>query len=708
MRILFLTHAYPNYVPDLLLHGLRKLIGPDVVDFPRKDCLYHGVLGLGVCPQDQLCPGWFPKDNGMIDRQEVWRKAHRGHFHLIVCDVRALASVAPQLNGYTGPLAVIDGEDTPQTLPPGNYVVFRRETDGADFSIPLPMALPEEVLKWITHYDFLPKKFSIGFLGSTHDGERKRCVEQLARWYPDALFQATGIPSKENPAPSGRMSRDTYYRTLQQCRFVLTLPGAGLDTFRFWENTACNSVHASARMPLFIPNDFLEGRHLIRFDDLNELRSKIDDILNNPGLEKMMKDQAREHLTRHHLTTRRAVYFLDKTTRFFGRFPHHVTTGSISSKSADEGNSTANPSPDSSTATRQTVYLGLVKGDNYGWGVCSRYLIETLSRDIDVHVLHEEDGSARCANLDGKLFQGLANHEFTPLFPAASGVLNYGYTFFENELTRNSIENAKRFDIVLGGSSWCRDRMMEKGIQHCDVLIQGIDSRLFYPVQGTTPDDRFVIFSGGKFELRKGQDLVLRAVKILQEKYSDIWLVNCWYNLWPASTRLMAFSRHIQFKYRENESWRECMQRTYAMNGLDADRIITHELVPHEQQRNLFAGSDIGVFPNRCEGGTNLVMMEYMACAKPVIASNTSGHRDILTENNALCLNTLSDFNVNNINGKLIARWQEASLDELIERIEYAYHHRNEIKALGQRAGEDLKQFTWEHTARQLRQVMRV
>ena len=45
MRILFICHPYPNYVPDLLLHGLRKIIGDDVVDFPRKDILYDGILG---------------------------------------------------------------------------------------------------------------------------------------------------------------------------------------------------------------------------------------------------------------------------------------------------------------------------------------------------------------------------------------------------------------------------------------------------------------------------------------------------------------------------------------------------------------------------------------------------------------------------------------------------------------------------------------
>ena len=55
MKILFLTHYYPNYVSDLLLHGLRKLMGPDAVDFPCKSCLFEGVLGTGVCPDNQRC-----------------------------------------------------------------------------------------------------------------------------------------------------------------------------------------------------------------------------------------------------------------------------------------------------------------------------------------------------------------------------------------------------------------------------------------------------------------------------------------------------------------------------------------------------------------------------------------------------------------------------------------------------------------------------
>ena len=207
----------------------------------------------------------------------------------------------------------------------------------------------------------------------------------------------------------------------------------------------------------------------------------------------------------------------------------------------------------------------------------------------------------------------------------------------------------------------------------------------------------------GQIRIAQRADLVLAALKILQSKYDDIWLVNCWYNLWPASTQLMRYSRHIQFDFREGESWRDMMRRTYLENGLDADRIITQELVPHEAQRALFAETDIGVFPNRCEGGTNLVMMEYMACAKPVIATNASGHTDILTEQNALRLNTLSNFNVNDASGRLIGRWQEPSVDELVAHIEFAYLHRDAIAEIGRTAGEDLKHWTWDKTAERLR-----
>jgi glycosyltransferase involved in cell wall biosynthesis len=362
-----------------------------------------------------------------------------------------------------------------------------------------------------------------------------------------------------------------------------------------------------------------------------------------------------------------------------------------------------NPEPDK--PVEQALYLGLMAGKNYGWGVCSSYLIKELSRRRNIHVLNEDDGSATNRELDGKLFQGLTSVDFFGMFEEARGKENYGYTFFENELTANSVENAKKYDLVMGGSSWCRDRMLEKGIDNCGVLIQGIDPGYFYPIVEEKDLDDFVIFSGGKFELRKGQDILLKAVKILQERYNNIFLVNCWYNIWPESMQLMDYSRHIKYEYKEGP-WPEVMNHVYEINGLDQSRIKTYELVSNAIQRELFKNTDIGVFPNRCEGGTNLVLMEYMACAKPVIVSNTSGHKDVVTEENALMLNDLSDINLVDAEGNLVGRWQEPSLDELVASIEHAYHHGDEIKRIGKNAGEDMKNYTWDHSARQLLNVL--
>jgi hypothetical protein len=177
MRILFITHPYPNYMPDLLLHGLRKLLGTDVVDFPKKDCLYQGVLGLGVCSEDQLCPGWFPRDDGRIDREEIVEKVSRGYFDLIICDGRAAPFFSSIISVLPPRMVMLDGEDRPGYISPNRYPICRRETDGSDFSIPLPMALPEEIFQWISSYDAVPKEYSIGFLGCASHGRRLDLIE---------------------------------------------------------------------------------------------------------------------------------------------------------------------------------------------------------------------------------------------------------------------------------------------------------------------------------------------------------------------------------------------------------------------------------------------------------------------------------------------------------------------------------------------------
>ena len=49
---------------------------------------------------------------------------------------------------------------------------------------------------------------------------------------------------------------------------------------------------------------------------------------------------------------------------------------------------------------------------------------------------------------------------------------------------------------------------------------------------------------------------------------------------------------------------------------------------------------DVAVFPNRCEGGTNLVAMEALASGLTCILSKNTGHLDLIRADNCLPLAT--------------------------------------------------------------------
>jgi glycosyltransferase involved in cell wall biosynthesis len=120
---------------------------------------------------------------------------------------------------------------------------------------------------------------------------------------------------------------------------------------------------------------------------------------------------------------------------------------------------------------------------------------------------------------------------------------------------------------------------------------------------------------------------------------------------------LMYNSPYIKFE-RFGDTWIDQINHVLSINDVDISKVATYEIIPNTQLRDLYALTDIGVFPNRCEGGTNLVLMEYMACGRPVIASYTSGHTDILTDENSFPLKLTKPFRLYDNNNNLWADWK--------------------------------------------------
>ncbi len=352
---------------------------------------------------------------------------------------------------------------------------------------------------------------------------------------------------------------------------------------------------------------------------------------------------------------------------------------------------------------RDTLFLALSNSQNTGWGVCARNLRREFERSMSVVDLVASPPVGGATTVPGPLLTAIGDRNLAPV-AGYRGSPTFGYTFVENTLGDQAKENSRIYEKIFCGSTWCRDRLDEAGIHNVEVLIQGVDTTLFRPTAPRPDDGMFIIFSGGKFEYRKGQDLVLKAVRILQEKYNDIVLINAWRNVWPETMKLMKVSPHINFELQE-DTWTGQMEHLYRLNGIDGRRVLTLDLMAHESLPQLYGRTDLAIFPNRCEGGTNLVMMEYMACGRPVIATNFSGHQDIVNDNNALLLNHLTPsrlFQAEN----MIADWREPSIDEIVAHVEYAYHHRDVLRELGLRGALSMQQFTWSNAAETAGTVM--
>jgi glycosyltransferase involved in cell wall biosynthesis len=151
----------------------------------------------------------------------------------------------------------------------------------------------------------------------------------------------------------------------------------------------------------------------------------------------------------------------------------------------------------------------------------------------------------------------------------------------------------------------------------------------------------------------------------------------------------------------DDESLPQSLQRWLGEAGVDLNRVELLPYVPHDELSTIYGNTDVGLFPNRCEGGTNLVMMEYMACGRPVVATDYGGHADVVTDANSV---RLRHWRLQPIfrDGEAIAFWSEPDIEEVVEGLERVYNDRKLRVRLGQQAARELSAWTWTRMAQDL------
>jgi glycosyltransferase involved in cell wall biosynthesis len=277
------------------------------------------------------------------------------------------------------------------------------------------------------------------------------------------------------------------------------------------------------------------------------------------------------------------------------------------------------------------------------------------------------------------------------------GTPSIGVAFVEDSVISHSTqEAAKPLKAMVAASSWNADLFGAVGLANIRTVLQGVDTTLFRPLQprGTLLPGKFKIFSGGKLEFRKGQDLALAAFHAFATRHDDATLVTAWHSPWPKVAASFAGISQGAPQMRSDgaldlPTWIEKF-------GIDPMRIADAGPLPNRLMPELLREMDAALFPNRAEGGTNLVAMEAIAAGVPTILSANTGHLDIIALGGSWPLERQKLVS-HAIGMGGTAGWGESDVEEMVENLEAIYTKRAEGKARAVAGAAAMKTLSWKN-----------
>lgn len=357
------------------------------------------------------------------------------------------------------------------------------------------------------------------------------------------------------------------------------------------------------------------------------------------------------------------------------------------------------------------IVLSLPFDANFGWTEGWSHLSAEMQKLGSITEVGGPCGQADGVpvEFDDPVLTLLQGYNCLPLRPNAwSKKYHVGYGFPEESLLikRYALNARRYFDYIVGGSTWCADNLRDAfDFPPVKAVIQGVDSDRFAPDPAWQPDpDKFVIYSGGKLELRKGQDVVLQAVGVMMQRHEDVHLLYDWHNPWAFSKNTLLATPFF------SDIPDLSLARAFAKAGVDPGRVCGNnaKLATLDEMRTHYQQCDIGLFPNRAEAGTNMVLMQLMACGKPAIATYAHGHKDVLIPEDGLNLTHATPFLLAEQTDTGViqkAMWFEPNLDEVVEKLDWAYEHRGALPIIGAVNRQRMQEFTWARCAREFTKI---
>lgn len=251
-------------------------------------------------------------------------------------------------------------------------------------------------------------------------------------------------------------------------------------------------------------------------------------------------------------------------------------------------------------------------------------------------------------------------------------------------------------DQVWTPSEWGKEVFINSGVneEKVKVVPGGVDTNIFNPYRKgfdqieKMSEDKFKFFMCGKFERRKGYDILLKAFSEEFDKDEDV-------ELYLNGSAMKIFDNNFNiYKNLWNMRLPENRARINVIEGGIPD---------YRQMGRLYNSFDCFVKPTRGEGW-NLPLIESMACGVPAIVTNWSAHTDYANNKNAYML---EDFEIvkpdlsDQVGGNFLqfGEWAEPSVDELKKTMRHVFENQDEAKKKGEKAAKDMENWTWDNSA---------
>ena len=280
---------------------------------------------------------------------------------------------------------------------------------------------------------------------------------------------------------------------------------------------------------------------------------------------------------------------------------------------------------------------------------------------------------------------------------------NLAIIFFEDTFFPPiSKKIAGRFNLILGGSTWNTKMLRRNGITNVATLIQGVDLQLFRKIRPKgTSQTPFFIFSGGKIEYRKGQDIMVGAFRKFRERHKEAVLITAWHNHWPKSIEGIDHKGHVTGMPSVGDDGQLDITSWLEKNGIPKSATYNLGVTPNSLMPAVYGQADVAVFTNRCEGGTNMAAMECMACGVPTILSKNTGHLDLIDESHCYPLSAQGSVEIVPPY-KGTEEWGESDVDEVVDLLERVYCDRKEAELKTEAATRFMQGWSWRHRYEEL------